>query len=65
MFQMVDYNEDETSPVHFMTFAKQGRLVIRLKKNLSDCLKIAKRLNDMSCDTFLGKAGAGGWCPGC
>lgn len=29
MFQTVDYNEDETSPVHFMTFAKKGRLVIR------------------------------------
>lgn len=24
MFQTVDYNEDETSPVHFMTFAKKA-----------------------------------------
>lgn len=52
IFQTVDYKEDETSPVHFMTFAKKGRLVIR-QKNLSDCLKTAKPLNDMSCDTFF------------
>lgn len=32
MFQTVDYNEDETSPAHFVTSAKKGRLVIRLKK---------------------------------
>lgn len=32
MFQTVDYKEDEASPVHFMTFSKKGRLVIRKKK---------------------------------
>lgn len=72
MFQIVDYNEDETSPVHFMTFAKKGRLVIRLKKNPG---VIAWRqpsvLMIWAVTPFLVRQGWGargwgwGWCPGC
>lgn len=65
MFQIVDYNEDETSPVHFMTFAKQGRLVIRLKKTWVIAWRQPSVLMIWAVTPFLVRQGLGGWCPGC